>query len=110
MSDEIQEQFPIEENTVKDNVVLLGGKPVDFSVLNDYILNVSPFYVKTALRYSLTDAIEEMRRYSVKKEGMKFNWKFILIILLVVGALAFGLIMLMYGPQMMDAIKGFIPS
>ena len=103
-------------NSSKDSIVkqqpleILGGKPIDFHVLDDLMFNISPAKIKTALRYSNVDLIEEMRRYAVKKEGLKFNWTIVLWIILIAIILIGGILALMYGPQLMNGIQHMMPK
>ena len=98
---QIDKQKPVKEQPI----VLLGGKPIDFFLLKEYMLNVSPYQIKTAMRNDMNIGIEEMRRYT-PQATLKFNWKTIIIILAIVGILIFALIMIFYGPAIIEKMQG----
>lgn len=96
-----------QKKTKQDDRVCLGGKPVDVHILEDYLLQVSPYTIKTVLRYQNIRDIEEIKRYAMPAKN-SINSKLWIIIIIAAVALLFGVIMLMYGPQLLDGIKGMV--
>lgn len=86
---------------------LIGGRPIDLHDLEDYLLKISPYALKTILRYHNARTIEEIKGYAKGLGGSKFNFRFILLILLAVGMAVIGILVLLYMPQIMAFFKGF---
>lgn len=84
---------------------VIGGIPVDLHSLEDYVIKISPFGLKTILRYHHARDIEEMKGYG-RRGSMNINSKTILLILAAVGMAVMGLIMIMYMPQIMEMFSG----
>jgi len=103
--DEIKEQ-PSPKGTLP---VLVGGRPVDLHVLEDYIVKISPHALKTILRYHNARTIEEIKNYSrgpvVKSKGMGF-W---ILIIALIGIVVVGIMILMFAPELTSMMKNFIP-
>jgi len=85
--------------------MVIGGRPLDLHVLEDYITKISPFALKTILRYHNARTIEELKGYS-RGGSLKLNSGTIILILLAIGLAVGGVIMLMYMPQIMEMFKG----
>lgn len=85
--------------------VMIGGRPIDLSVLEDYALRISPYSLKTILRYHNARTIEEIKGYG-RGTAVKMNMKGILLILLAVGMGVVGLFVMMYMPEIMAYFQG----
>ena len=102
--DEIQDT-PSEKGT---HQVLIGGRPIDLHVLEDYVVKISPYSLKTILRYHNARTIEEMKGYS-KGVGLKIKGSTILIIMLAMGLAIIGIMMMTMFPQLMQGFAGGVP-
>lgn len=87
--------------------MLIGGRPVDLHVLEDYITKISPFALKTILRYHNARTIEELKGYS-GRGSLKLKGGTIILILVAIGLAVGGIIMLLYMPDIMSYFKGGI--
>lgn len=85
----------------------IGGRPVDLHVLEDYITKISPFALKTLLRYHNAKTMEEIKSYSQGK-SMNINAGTIILILAAVGMAVLGIVMLVFMPDIMNMFKGGI--
>ena len=100
----------IENNPTPPGVceVLIGGRPIDLHMFEDYMVwRISPYQMRTVLRYRTGRIMEEIKNYSSSpKAKMKGN----MIILIAIAAvfLIIGLMVLMYMPQLTEMFKGFI--
>ena len=83
----------------------IGGRPVDLHVLEDYITKISPFALRTILRYHNAKTIEEMKGYS-RGRPMKMNMGTIMLIMLAIGMGVLGLIVMFYMPEIMNMFQG----
>lgn len=88
---------------------IIGGRPVDLHDLEDYLLKISPYSLKTIMRYHQARTIEELRRYS-KGKGSTFNMKIIWIILMIIGMIGLGIFVILFLPQIMGGMKNMIPG
>ena len=88
---------------------IIGGRPVDLHDLEDYLLKISPYSLKTIMRYHQARTIEELRRYS-KGKGSTFNMKIIWIILMIMGMIGLGVFIILFLPQIMGGMKNMIPG
>ena len=81
---------------------IIGGRPVDLHILEDYIVKISPYSLKTILRYHNAKTIEEIKNYSRGMGvGAKINMRTIMIILIVLGLAIGGIIILSIGCLML---------
>lgn len=85
--------------------ISIGGRPVDLHVLEDYITKISPFALKTILRYHNAKTIEEMKGYS-KGHSLKISGSTIMLILLAVGMGILGIIVMIFMPEIMSMFQG----
>lgn len=101
--DEIK-QKPTPKGTFTQRI---GGRPVDLHVLEDYITKISPFALKTLLRYHNAKTMEEIKSYS---QGTKLNINggTIILILAAVGMAILGLVMVFFMPDIMNMFKSGI--
>ena len=84
---------------------IIGGRPVDLHILEDYLLKTSPYALKTVMRYHNARTIEELRRYGNRK-GTGINMKTVMLILVAVGMAVLGIIAIFFLPQIMNSMKG----
>ena len=84
---------------------LIGGKPIDFHYMKDYLLNISPYQIKTAMRLHNIRGIEEIRRYTKPADKLSGIWKIILIIIIAIGI---GIFIIFFLPGMLQGMQGFL--
>jgi hypothetical protein len=84
---------------------LIGGRPVDLHILEDYLLKISPYSLKTILRYHQARTIEELRRYG-KGTGGKMNTKILIIIIIIAAMLMLGIAVIFFMPDISGALGG----
>ena len=89
--------------------VLIGGRPIDLHILEDYIVKISPHALKTILRYHNARTIEEIKNYSTGPQFKKGNWGFWLLVIGLIGICVVGLVVLMFAPQLTAMFKNFSP-
>jgi len=85
---------------------IIGGRPVDLHSMEDYLLKISPYGLKTILRYHNARTIEEIKNYAKLGGGGKLNTKFWLLIMLFIGLAVIGVIILLFLPQIMEFFQG----
>ena len=84
---------------------LIGGRPVDLHGLEEFLLKISPYTLKTILRYHQARTIEELRRYG-KGQGFKFNSTFLIIIIVAIGLLILVIGIIFFMPNVGQALGG----
>ena len=86
-----------------DDVQIIGGKPIDFHIIQDYLLNVSPYDINSLLRYDNIATLEEIKMLAKTGDKFKMNWKLIIIavILMVIGIIA-----IMFLPKIIGMFGG----
>jgi len=99
--DEIKER-PSKKGVFK---TIIQGKPVDLHALESYVLKISPYMMRTILRYRSIRTIEEARNVAGRKP-MKFNSKSLILLLLAIGLGVLGIIFIFFMPQIMQMFKG----
>jgi hypothetical protein len=82
----------------------IGGRPVDLHVLEDYITKISPFALKTLLRYHNAKTMEEIKSYSQGKT-IGISGGTIILILAAVGMAILGIAMIFFMPDIMNSFK-----
>ena len=102
--DEINER-PSEKGT---HPIQIGGRPIDLHVLEDYVVKISPYSLRTILRYHNARTIEEMKGYS-KGVGLKMSSGTIILIMLIIGMAIVGILMMTMFPDMMQGISNAVP-
>lgn len=80
--------------------VMIGGRPLDLHALEDYVVKISPFSLKTVLRYHNARTIEEIKGYS-KGTNIKLNAGMIIFIIFAIGLAIVGIIIVFYLPELM---------
>jgi len=86
--------------------VMIGGRPIDLHALEDYVVRVSPYHLRTILRYHNARTIEEIKNYSQRFGTTKIKGSMIILILLAVGMGVLGIIMMLYMPDIMAMFQG----
>jgi len=99
--DEIKEK-PSRPGTFK---TVIQGKPIDLHSLESYVLKISPYVMRTILRYRTIRTMEEARNVAGRKP-VKFNSKTLILILLAVGMAVLGIIFIFFMPEIMQMFKG----
>jgi len=100
--DEIKKQ-PSPRGTLP---TIIGGRPVDLHTLENYVIKISPYQLRTVLRYHNARTIEEIRNYSQRFGTTKIKGSTILVILLAIGMAVMGLFAMMYLPQIIRMFVG----
>ena len=80
--------------------VMIGGRPIDLHMLEEYVVKISPHSLSTLLRYRNARTIEEIKGYG-KGMNVKFNGKTLVMILIAVGMAVLGLIFMLFMPDIM---------
>ena len=81
--------------------IMIGGRPIDLHALEDYVVRVSPYHLRTILRYHNARTIEEIKNYSHRFGRTKMKGGMIILILLAVGMGVLGIIMMLYMPDIL---------
>ena len=101
--DEIEDR-PSYKGTFK---TIVQGKPVDLHSLENYVLKISPYVMRTLLRYRTIRTMEEARNVAGRKP-VKFDSKMLILLLLAVGMGILGIIVIVFLPDIMNMFKGGI--
>jgi len=91
--------------------VIIGGRPLDLHALEDYVVKISPFSLKTVLRYHNARTIEEIKGYG-RGPNVKLKGGMIMFILFAVAMAALGIFVIMFMPDLMSSFSsggGLIP-
>jgi len=102
--DEIK-ALPTPKGTYK---TMISGIPVDLHALESYIPKISPYGLKTLMRYHNARTIEEIRGYTKFGSGKKLNMSTLIIIIVMIGMALLGIFMLMFMPQILEMLQGGI--
>ena len=100
--DEIKE-MPTPKGTYP---TVIGGRSVDLHVLEDYIVKISPYSLKTILRYNNARMIEEIKNYSRLGGAGKISSRFWILLLLGLGLAAVGVMIIFFMPQIVSMFSG----
>ena len=88
--------------------IMIGGRPIDLHTFEDYMVwKVSPYQLRTLLRYHNARTIEEIKNYSLRPSLKVKSGTFVIIIifiLMIIGAIA----VFMFSPQLTEMFKGFV--
>jgi len=96
-------KYPTPKNTF---ATVIGGRPVDLHAMEDYLLKISPYGLKTILRYHNARTIEEIKNYAKLGGGGKLNSKFWILIIFFIGLAVLGVIILLFLPDIMNMLSG----
>lgn len=88
--------------------ILVGGRPIDLHMLEDYVIRTSPYSLKTIMRYHNARTIEEIKGYAKGFGGKGINGRTILLIMLAIGMAVIGIIVIIFMPQIMAFFQGGI--
>ena len=82
------------------------GRPIDLASLEHYVIHkISPKSVTTLMKYNNSKTMEEIKGYS-KRPPIRIKGGLIWIILGAVGLLILGIVVLTYGQNMSEVLKG----
>ena len=99
------ERFPTPKGLIEERI---AGRPIDLHMFEDYMVwKISPFQLRTVLRYRNARVMEEIKNYS-SVPTVKFKGGTLLLIILFVFMLVIGILIMMYMPQLTEMFKGFI--
>jgi len=101
--DEIKDR-PSYNGTFKTKI---QGKPVDLHSLENYVLKISPYVLRTLLRYRTIRTMEEARNVAGRRP-VKMNSKMLILIILAVGMALLGIVMIFFLPDIMNMFKAGI--
>ena len=102
--DEIK-QKPMPKGTYP---TVIQGIPVDLHILEDYMIKISPYNIRTIMRYHNARTIEEIKSYARFGSGMKMNSKTIIWILLAIGMAILGIFFVFMMPGIMNSMQGMV--
>ena len=80
--------------------IMIGGRPIDLHMIEDYVVRTSPFAMKTIMRYEHAKNIEEIKNYA-KGSGIKIKSGLLILIVITVMLLVGGIIMIFFLPDIM---------
>jgi len=88
--------------------VMIGGRPIDLHMFEDYMVwRISPYQMRTVLRYRTARIMEEIKNYSSSPKA-KFGSNIFILIIIAIAFLVIGVMVLMYMPQITEFFKGFV--
>lgn len=88
--------------------IMIGGRPIDLHAFEDYLVwKVSPYQLRTLLRYHNVRTIEEVKNYSLRP-SLKMKSGTLILIVLAILFLIGGLAVFMFMPQITEMFKGII--
>ena len=88
--------------------VMIGGRPIDLHSFEDYMVwRISPYQMRTVLRYRTARIMEEIKNYSSSPKA-KFGGNIFIMIIFIALMLVIGIGVLMFMPQITAFFKGFI--
>lgn len=88
--------------------VMIGGRPIDLHTFEDYMVwRISPYQMRTVLRYRTARIMEEIKNYSSSPKARMGGNFFVMIIFIAIMLVA-GLAIFMFMPQITAFFKGFI--
>ena len=88
--------------------IMIGGRPIDLHEFEDYLVwKVSPYQIRTLLRYHNARTIEELKNYSLRPTLKMKSGTLVLIILAIVFLIG-GLAVFMFMPEITAMFKGFV--
>ena len=96
-------RLPTPKGTYK---TMISGVPVDLHALEEYIPKISPYGLKTLMRYHNARTIEEIRGYTRFGSGKKINMGTIIIIMVMVGMAVLGVCILLFMPSILEMFQG----
>ena len=79
--------------------VVIQGIPVDLHALEDYMLKISPYDMKTLQRFEKARLIEDIKNYGRFGTSAKLNMRTIFIILVAIGMAVLGIVFIMFMPK-----------
>lgn len=89
--------------------MMIGGRPIDLHAFEDYLVwKVSPYQLRTLLRYHNARTIEEIKNYSLRPT-LKMKSGTLVLLVLAVLMLVGGLAIFMFMPELTAMFKGFSP-
>jgi len=100
----------IEDNPMPPGIceVMIGGRPIDLHMFEDYMVwRISPYQMRTVLRYRTARIMEEIKNYSSSPKA-KFGSNIFILIIIAAIFLIVGIAILMFMPQLTEMFKGFI--
>lgn len=83
---------------------IIGGIPVDLHSLEDYIIRISPYNIKTLMRYHNARTLEEIKGFG--RPGMKMNSKSLILLILAIGMAVLGIFFIFFMPKIMAGFQG----
>lgn len=84
---------------------MIQGKVVDLHTLENYVLKISPYVMRTLLRYRTIRTMEEARNMAGRKP-VKLNSKMLILLVLAVGMAILGIIVIFFLPDILNMFKG----
>jgi len=101
----------VENNPVPHGIcqVMIGGRPIDLHMFEDYMVwKVSPYQLRTLLRYHNARTIEEIKNYSLRPT-LKMKSGTLILIIVAILMLVGGLAIFMFMPEITAMLQGYVP-
>lgn len=108
--DSVKIATDIENNPMPPGIceILIGGRPIDLHMFEDYMVwRISPYQMRTVLRYRTARIMEEIKNYSSSPKA-KFGSNIFILIIIAAAFAVVGIMVLLYMPQIMAFFKGFM--
>jgi len=99
----------IEDNPMPPGIceILIGGRPIDLHMFENYMVwRVSPYQMRTVLRYRTARIMEEIKNYSSSPKA-KMGGNFFIMLIIIIIMLVVGIGIFTYMPQITAFFKGF---
>lgn len=88
--------------------IMIGGRPIDLHAFEDYLVwKVSPYQLRTLLRYHNARTIEEIKNYSLRP-ALKLKSGTLVLIVAAILMLIGGLAIFIFMPELTAMFKGFV--
>ena len=100
----------IEQNPTPHGIgrIMIGGRPIDLHMFEEYMVwKISPYQLRTVLRYRNARVMEEIKNYS-SVPIVKLKMGNIILILAAAGLGILGFVVITMMPQITAFFKGFL--
>jgi len=89
--------------------IIIGGRPIDLHMFEDYLVwKVSPYQLRTLLRYHNARTIEEIKNYSLRPT-LKLKSGTLMLVIVAILMLVGGLAIFMFMPEITAMLQGYVP-
>ena len=89
--------------------IMIGGRPIDLHMFEDYLVwKVSPYQLRTLLRYHNARTIEEIKNYSLRPT-LKMKSGTLMLVVVAILMLIGGLAIFIFMPEITAMLQGYVP-